>query len=118
MTYHKYVVTAQKPTATQFAVKGSFTSATEKNLVLGWIYICIYSTHSLSALIAHFLSLFYRKGTRIEIYTLRPDGLKSVLEFSIYGTIISLQLYTPPVKEKNKNNNKITRHLQYIKKKN
>jgi hypothetical protein len=46
MTYHKYVVTAQKPTATQFAVKGSFTSATEKNLVLGWIYSCIYSTHT------------------------------------------------------------------------
>jgi DNA damage-binding protein 1 len=35
MTYHKYVVTAQKPTATQFAVKGSFTSPYETNLVLG-----------------------------------------------------------------------------------
>lgn len=36
MTYHKYVVTAQKPTATQFAVKGSFTSPYEINLVLGY----------------------------------------------------------------------------------
>ena len=35
MTYHKYVVTAQKPTATQFAAKGSFTSPYETNLVLG-----------------------------------------------------------------------------------
>jgi hypothetical protein len=37
MTYHKYVVTAQKPTATQFAVKGSFTSPYETNLVLGQV---------------------------------------------------------------------------------
>lgn len=35
MSYHKYVVTAQKPTATQFSVKGSFTSSEEINLILG-----------------------------------------------------------------------------------
>ncbi|CEP12236.1 hypothetical protein [Parasitella parasitica] len=70
MTFHKYVVTAQKPTATQFAVKGAFTSPTETNLILG-------------------------KGTRIEVYTLTVDGLKPTIEFSIYGTIIALRLYTP-----------------------
>ncbi|KAI7892669.1 mono-functional DNA-alkylating methyl methanesulfonate N-term-domain-containing protein [Mucor mucedo] len=75
MTYHKYVVTAQKPTATQFAVKGSFTSPFETNLVLG-------------------------KGTRIEIYTLTPDGLKPTIEFSIYGTIIALKLFTPKGRDK------------------
>jgi hypothetical protein len=36
MTFHKYVVTAQKPTATQFAVKGLFTSPNETNLILGY----------------------------------------------------------------------------------
>lgn len=36
MTCHKYVVTAQKPTATHFAVKGSFTSPHETNLILGY----------------------------------------------------------------------------------
>ncbi|KAG1174443.1 hypothetical protein G6F70_004910 [Rhizopus microsporus] len=70
MTYHKYVVTAQKPTATQFAVKGSFTSSFETNLILG-------------------------KGNRIEIYTLNPNGLKPTIEFSIYGTIIALELFKP-----------------------
>ncbi|KAI8994749.1 CPSF A subunit region-domain-containing protein [Pilobolus umbonatus] len=70
MTYYKYVVTAQKPTATHFAVKGTFTSAHGTDLVLG-------------------------KGTRIEIYTITPDGLKSIIEFSIHGTIIALKLYKP-----------------------
>ncbi|KAL0082831.1 mono-functional DNA-alkylating methyl methanesulfonate N-term-domain-containing protein [Phycomyces blakesleeanus] len=75
MTYHKYVVTAQKPTATQFAVKGSFTAPNDTNLVLG-------------------------KGTRIEIYTLTPDGLKPTLEFSIYGTITAMTLHVPPGRDK------------------
>ncbi|KAI7870661.1 mono-functional DNA-alkylating methyl methanesulfonate N-term-domain-containing protein [Spinellus fusiger] len=75
MTYHKYVVTAQKPTATQFAVKGPFTAPHVINLVLG-------------------------KGTRIEIYTLTPDGLKPTLEFSIYGTITVMTLHTPPGQNK------------------
>ncbi|KAG0183044.1 DNA damage-binding protein 1a [Apophysomyces sp. BC1034] len=68
MSQYQYVVTAQKSTATQFAVKGSFTAVGEMNLVLG-------------------------KGTRIEIYTLTPDGLKPTIEFSIYGTIADLKLY-------------------------
>lgn len=38
MTFHKYVVTAQKPTATQFAVKGLFTSPHETNLILGYVF--------------------------------------------------------------------------------
>ncbi|CAO3614036.1 unnamed protein product [Mucor hiemalis] len=75
MTCHKYVVTAQKPTATHFAVKGSFTSPHETNLILG-------------------------KGTRIEVYTLTPDGLKPTIEFSVYGTIIALKLHTPKGRNK------------------
>ncbi|KAI9495111.1 mono-functional DNA-alkylating methyl methanesulfonate N-term-domain-containing protein [Zychaea mexicana] len=57
MAFYKYVVTAQKPTATQYSVKGPFTANDEMNLILG-------------------------KGTRIEIYTLTPDGLKPTLEFT------------------------------------
>ncbi|KAI8386817.1 mono-functional DNA-alkylating methyl methanesulfonate N-term-domain-containing protein [Blakeslea trispora] len=75
MTYHKYVVTAQKPTSTQLSVKGSFISPYETNLILG-------------------------KGTRIEVYTLTPDGLKPTIEFSVYGTIIALKLYKSKEKEK------------------
>ncbi|KAI7903552.1 mono-functional DNA-alkylating methyl methanesulfonate N-term-domain-containing protein [Cokeromyces recurvatus] len=75
MSYYKYVVTAQKPTAVQFAVKGSFTSSYETNLILG-------------------------KGTRIEVYTITPDGLKSTIDFSIHGTIIALNLYIPQSRNK------------------
>ncbi|KAI8090127.1 mono-functional DNA-alkylating methyl methanesulfonate N-term-domain-containing protein [Gilbertella persicaria] len=70
MTYHKYVVTAQKPTATQFAVKGSFISPFEINLILG-------------------------KGTRIEVYTLTPDGLKSTIEFGQIVTEASGEIGFP-----------------------
>jgi hypothetical protein len=35
MTHYKYVVTAQKPTATHFAAKGVFTAPYDTNLVLG-----------------------------------------------------------------------------------
>ncbi|CAO3669575.1 unnamed protein product [Rhizopus stolonifer] len=70
MSYHKYVVTAQKPTATQFSVKGSFTCSEETNLILG-------------------------KGNRIEVYTLTPNGLKPTIEFSIYGMIVALELFKP-----------------------
>lgn len=39
-----------------------------------------------------------RKGTRIEIYTLTPNGLKPTLEFSIHGIIAALDLYRPAVR--------------------
>lgn len=61
--------------ATHFAVKGSFTSPYETNLILG-------------------------KGTRIEVYTLTPDGLKPTIEFSVHGTIIALKLHTPKGRNK------------------
>lgn len=44
-----------------------------------------------------FVSFVDRKGNRIEIYTITPDGLKPTLESSIYGTIIALHLYHPHV---------------------
>ncbi|KAI8364768.1 mono-functional DNA-alkylating methyl methanesulfonate N-term-domain-containing protein [Radiomyces spectabilis] len=75
MTCYKYVVTAQKPTSTEFCVKGPFTSPHETNLVLG-------------------------KGTRIEIYTVTPEGLKPTLEFNIHGVIAHLSLYAPPTRDK------------------
>ncbi|KAI9484077.1 MAG: mono-functional DNA-alkylating methyl methanesulfonate N-term-domain-containing protein [Benjaminiella poitrasii] len=75
MSHYKYVVTAQKPTAVQFAVKGSFTSPYETNLILG-------------------------KGSRIEVYAITPNGLKSTIDFSIHGTIIALRLYIPQGRNK------------------
>ncbi|KAI9249998.1 mono-functional DNA-alkylating methyl methanesulfonate N-term-domain-containing protein [Sporodiniella umbellata] len=62
MSFYKYVVTAQKPTSTQFSVKGSFTCSESTNLILG-------------------------KGNRIEVYTLTPDGLKPTIEFKGTGEI-------------------------------
>ncbi|ORY94945.1 mono-functional DNA-alkylating methyl methanesulfonate N-term-domain-containing protein [Syncephalastrum racemosum] len=75
MTCFKYVVNAQKATATKFALKGPFTAPNDANLILG-------------------------KGTRIEIYTLTPNGLKPTLEFSIHGIIAALDLYRPADHEK------------------
>ncbi|KAI8988150.1 mono-functional DNA-alkylating methyl methanesulfonate N-term-domain-containing protein [Mycotypha africana] len=75
MSHKKYVVTAQKPTAVHSAIRGSFTSPYETNLILG-------------------------KGNRIEVYTITAEGLKSIVEFSVYGTILAMKLYTPPGRDK------------------
>ncbi|KAH8557053.1 CPSF A subunit region-domain-containing protein [Umbelopsis sp. PMI_123] len=71
MSVYQYVVTAQKPTAVHFAVKGRFTSSEDINLIIS-------------------------KGTRIEIFTLTPEGLRPVIEFGIYGRIEAMEIFSPP----------------------
>jgi len=94
MAFHKYVVTAQKPTATQFAVKGLFTSPHETNLILGYVFLCTLGLDNEKLTVE---SMPNSKGTRIEVYTLTVDGLKPTIEISTHGTIIALRLYTPQV---------------------
>ena len=67
---YTYVVTSQKATSVQHAKKCHFTSPYADNLVVA-------------------------KGSRIEVKTLTPEGLVPVMEFSIYGRIVSLDFYRP-----------------------
>ncbi|ORX91440.1 DNA damage-binding protein 1-like protein [Basidiobolus meristosporus CBS 931.73] len=68
---YNYVVTAQKSTSIQNAVKGNFTGPDHTNLIVS-------------------------KGTRVEIYLLSPEGLRPFMEFGVYGRIATLKLYRPP----------------------
>ncbi|KAG0252722.1 DNA damage-binding protein 1a [Actinomortierella ambigua] len=65
------VFTARKPSAVFQAIKGNFTGPDDLNLVLG-------------------------KGTRIEVFIIGPEGLKSVKEFGLYGEIETLKAIRPP----------------------
>lgn len=72
---YNYVVSAHKPTAVRHSVVGNFTSSSDLNLIIS-------------------------KVTRIEIYTLTPEGLKDVTDVPIYGRIASLELFRPAGEEK------------------
>ena len=86
---HNYVVTAQHPTSVHacdtvlctvcnarcyscysFATQGNFTSATDLNLIIA-------------------------RNTRIEILSVSPEGLRSLREFSINGSIEVTSLFDP-----------------------
>ncbi|CAG8488774.1 3015_t:CDS:10, partial [Ambispora gerdemannii] len=67
---YNYVVTAHKPSTVHGAVTGSFTSPDVANLIL-------------------------HKLTRVEIFVLAPEGLKSFLDFPVYGRIANLKIYRP-----------------------
>lgn len=70
-----YVVTAQKSTSVVKTITCNFTAPDEVNLI-----VC--------------------KSTRIEIHTLRPEGLQPFLEVGIYGRIACLEAF------RNSNENK------------
>ncbi|KAL3145326.1 hypothetical protein ABBQ38_001586 [Trebouxia sp. C0009 RCD-2024] len=72
---YNYVVSAHKPTAVRHSVVGNFTSSSDLNLIIS-------------------------KVTRVEIYTLTPEGLKDVADVPIYGRIASLELFRPPGEKK------------------
>ncbi len=67
-----YIVTAYKPTAVTKAVVGNFTSPTDLNLIQA-------------------------KGSSIVVTLVTPEGLKPMLEASIYGRISIMQLMRPKV---------------------
>ncbi|KAF9971393.1 DNA damage-binding protein 1a [Actinomortierella ambigua] len=66
------VFTARKPSAVFQAIKGNFTGPDDLNLVLG-------------------------KGTRVEVFIIGPEGLKSVKEVGLYGEIETLKAIRPPL---------------------
>mmetsp|Transcript_12957 Transcript_12957/g.36428 ORF Transcript_12957/g.36428 Transcript_12957/m.36428 type:complete len:1117 (+) Transcript_12957:258-3608(+) len=67
---YNYVVTAHKPTAVTHSACGSFTSATDLNLIIA-------------------------KCTRIEIHRLTEEGLQGVVDVPIYGRIATMELFRP-----------------------
>jgi len=72
---NNYVVTAHKPTAVNACVTGNFTSHDELNLLIA-------------------------KNTRLEVYSVTPEGLRPLKEISVYGRIAVLQLFRPPGENK------------------
>ncbi|PVD33437.1 hypothetical protein C0Q70_04693 [Pomacea canaliculata] len=67
---YNYVVTAHKPTAVNACVTGNFTSPDDLNLIIA-------------------------KNTRMEIYSVTPEGLRPVKEVGIYGRIAVMELFRP-----------------------
>ena len=65
-----YIVTSQKSTAVNHSVVCSFFSHEEKNLIIA-------------------------KGNNLEIHTLKENTLIADLDISVYGKIISLDMYRP-----------------------
>ncbi|KNC54611.1 DNA damage-binding protein 1 [Thecamonas trahens ATCC 50062] len=72
---YNYVVTAQKPTAVTDALVASFSSASERNLI-----VC--------------------KTTLVEVYTLAPAGLVPLLELPLYGKVVCMRTFRPMGAEK------------------
>lgn len=72
---HNYVVTAHKPTAVTACVTGNFTSPDDLNLILA-------------------------KNTRLEIYSVTPEGLRPIKEIVLYGKVAKMKLYRPPNEKK------------------
>jgi len=74
---HNYVVTAQHPTIVNVCDTGNFTSPTDLNLIIA-------------------------RNTRIEILSVSPEGLRSIREFSINGSIEVMKLFRPAGAEKDR----------------
>jgi len=72
---NNYVVTAHKPTAVNACATGNFTSHDDLNLLIA-------------------------KNTRLEVYSVTPEGLRPLKEMSVYGRISVLQLFRPPGESK------------------
>ncbi|XP_015904539.1 DNA damage-binding protein 1 [Parasteatoda tepidariorum] len=72
---YNYVVTAHKPTGVGACVTGNFTSPDDLNLLLA-------------------------KNTRLEIYSVTPEGLRAIKEIGIYGRITVMKLFRPPDEKK------------------
>ncbi|XP_078488392.1 DNA damage-binding protein 1 [Ciona intestinalis] len=65
-----YIVTAHKPTAVKQCITGNFTSGSDLNLLIS-------------------------KNTRLELFTVTPEGLRPIKEINIYGRIAVLKFFRP-----------------------
>ncbi|POG81286.1 uncharacterized protein OCT59_022028 [Rhizophagus irregularis] len=67
---YNYVVTAHKPSTVVSSVRASFSAPDETNLILN-------------------------KTTRLEFYTLVPNGLKLFMDLPVYARISAMEVYRP-----------------------
>jgi len=67
---HNYLVTAQHSTSVDACDTGNFTSSTDLNLIIA-------------------------RNTKIEILLVTPEGLRSIREFSINGSVEIMKLFRP-----------------------
>ena len=67
---HNYVVTAQHATAVDACETGNFTNSQDLNLLIA-------------------------RNTRIEIMAVTPEGLRSIREFNINGSVDVMKLFRP-----------------------
>ena len=67
---HNYVVTAQHATAVDACDTGNFTSPNDLNLLIA-------------------------RNTKIEIMSVTPEGLRSIREFNINGSVEVMKLFRP-----------------------
>ena len=67
---HNYVVTAQHATAVDACDTGNFTSSNDLNLLIA-------------------------RNTKIEIMSVTPEGLRSIREFNINGSVEVMKLFRP-----------------------
>ncbi|XP_037044734.1 DNA damage-binding protein 1 [Bradysia coprophila] len=74
---HHYIITAQKPTAVTACVTGNFTSSTDLNLIIA-------------------------KNSRLEIYLVTPEGLRSLKEIGINGKIAVMKHFRPNGEQKDR----------------
>ena len=74
---HNYVVTAQHATAVDACDTGNFTSSSDLNLLIA-------------------------RNTKIEIMSVTPEGLRSIREFNINGSVEVMKLFRPAGAEKDR----------------
>ena len=67
---HNYVVTAQHATAVDACDTGNFTDSNDLNLLIA-------------------------RNTKIEIMSVTPEGLRSIREFNINGSVEVMKLFRP-----------------------
>jgi hypothetical protein len=90
---YNYVVSAQKPTAVSYSVKGNFLSSTEQCLIVRYITVTTKPRINWNDL----TNTDDSKGSRIEIFRVNGEKLKLALDFNIWGRVSSIQLYQPSV---------------------
>ena len=74
---HNYIVTTQPSRAVDACDTGNFTSSNDLNLLIA-------------------------RNTKIEIMSVTPEGLRSIREFNINGSVEVMKLFRPPGAEKDR----------------
>ena len=84
---YNYVVTAHKPTAVSHAITCSFSCPDPAS-----------GEAATSSASEPRRDLVLAKGSRLELHTLTPDGLKPFVDVTLYGRISALAPFRPKVR--------------------